>query len=308
MKKFLTMFLFLLLIGARCFGTALPYPGREVSIEIVSSATHNGHAGSTMNPAEATAYGEILSTATTSIVQNGGVASTGLVFNHQPFRWVPAWTDLRMTNPSSETDLEALFANLYWGKPHMEFGKPWRTLFVHFVQSVPDASALTGGKYVRGSHKGITWAYPAHAGYHEVAFALGGSPLAIGDDFTEAFRLYFATRHGVAGATTGDLQVPQVEQLRSRLLDTQGLGCYEAVITHKMEFSNRLSAAKQWVFSLTAREHIPNRCYRLESSPDLIHWTEIWFGIHAADATVNFHFAKGTNKKMFYRYSLCWDK
>ncbi len=301
------MFLFLLLMGAQCFGTSPSYPGREVSVEIVSCATHNGHSASIMDPAETAAYGSILSTATATLVQNGGTP-TGVVFNHHPFRWIPAWTDLRQTNPSTEADLEYLFSNLYWGQPQNEFERPWRTLFVHFVKSVPDASALTGGKYVRGSHKGITWAYPASAGWHEVCFALGGSPVTIGADFTEAFRLYFAQRHLVSDATTGDLSVPQVEQLRSKLLAVQGLGCYEPIISHKMEFSNRLSAHKQLVFTLTAADQLPGRCHRLESSTDLVNWTEIWFGVPTSAVTVNFHFAKGANTKMFYRYSLCWDK
>ncbi len=302
------MFLFLLLIGARCFGTVQPYPGREVSIEIVSCATHSGHVNSIMSTSETDAYGSILQAATTTIVQNGGTTPTGLVFNHQPFRLVSAWGRPEQVNPTTEFHLDSLFAGLYWGKPHAEFEKPWRTLFVHYVQSVPDASALTSGTYARGSHKGIAWVYPVHAGYHEVCFALGGSPVTIGADFTEAFRLYFAQRHSVIGTSTGNLSAPQVEQLRSKLLAVQGLGCYEPIVTHKMELSNRFSTQKQLVFTLTAKDHLPDRCHRLESSPDLVHWTEIWFGIPTAGAVANYHFAKGTNKQMFYRYSLCADK
>jgi hypothetical protein len=304
MKKFITSFL-LLILGATCFGAVAPYPEREITIEVASSVTYNVYKTRRPDPVVAAACESLVRTATTHVEHNGGETSPGIKFNMLPLVSLPVLEDAHLS-PSTEADLTYIFQKLYWGKPQMEFEKPWRTLFVHFMHSVPAASALTSGAYQHGSHKGISWVYPSSDGWHEVCFAVGASPQNLNqEDFEEAFRQYFAQRHGVSHELPGTLDETEIGQLRTALLSQNGVGCFEPIVTCQIETNSRTKENK---FRIWYRDLIPRRCYRLEQSVDCSTWTELWFTSYDTDAPRGSLLSMAGKPKMFYRYSLCKEK
>jgi hypothetical protein len=299
-NKFIVMLL--LLFGASCFGAAMPYPGREIEIEVLPVRLDDPEQfwpRTVPTQAETDLYQGLLKAGTDLVDQS--VPEANLKFNQVPYRWLrPGSADRR--NPATEADLDDLFDNLSIGPDPLW---KYRTLVVHFVPSLPSPFALTSGRYLHGSYKGITWVCKSAEWAPEVAFAYSGEPLAPSQSvFAEAFRQYFMERHAI-GSLSDSVGEGVESQLRSRLMGKYGIGHFEPKY-----FCEYRREPGQNVLQLNCRDVVPDRCYRLEYSPDLTTWTRVWVNTYQVPYTEQAPLKirrLATAAAGYYRFSQCPD-
>lgn len=304
MKQFITslVFIFLLIAGATATTTVGQF-GREMTIEAITIKVDNVLEKQPRTVAEADAYQALLGTFTSRISENVGGSKPGIVFNNMPHIWASV-TSSNHTNPATEADLDYVFNTMYTGQ--YTFPKPYRTLMLLFVKSVPSRSALMSGKYALGSYGGINWVFPVNAAIHKIAIVLPAAPASVDQAvFAEAIAKYFAIRHGVDHTPT--FQDYQIRAIRSSLLSPNGLGCYEPRIT-KCEIT---TVGGEKVFKVWLTDLIASRCYRMVEYKDGLDkpWTEHWFttfpdtGIPTGSAPVT-----PGKSSSFYNVFLCAEK
>lgn len=286
--------LLLLMEAQLCFGAAVPFPEREIEVQLGSiqlvEATKANQSQTTATPADTAQFAAFLKAGTDRIAS--GMPSASLKFNFEEHRFVKE-TDPERLNPKTEQDLDELFNLLYVGAPYKWV---FRTLPVHFVPSLPSPSVLTSGKYKGGSHEGVRWVSLKEAWRHEVAFAFtAGDPTP--QQFAEAFRQCFLQLHDMGIGTSDQAS----SALRTALLAPNGIGHFDP---HQAARHNATH------FYMDVSDVIVGRCYKLlKWNGTEKKWDELWFKTYTSSSAIPQTFGfQIVERSALYHFIQCPDR